>query len=243
MNLFRPRHRHGDVLEIAGARVTLKANPRARRVSIRITGAGEVTATAPSERRLGEAADFARSRAGWIAQRLAARPAPMLFTPAGQVLLRGATVRLDRVAGASAARLVEVEGRPVIRSGGEGEAFSRRVQALLQREARRDLEARTFAHCATLGLAPPKVGLGDPKSRWGSCTPGRASLRYSWRLIMAPPFVLDYVAAHEVAHLVHADHSPRFWAVVHGLVGDERKPRAWLRAHGASLHAMGRGAQ
>ncbi len=239
MSLFRSRHRHGDVLEIAGARVVLKANPRARRVSIRISGAGEVVATAPSERRLSEAADFARSRAGWISERLSVRPAASAFAPGGEVRLRGEPVRLEPSGGAGAARLVRGEGPAVIRSGGEGEAFSRRVQNLLMREARTDLEARTAYHCAALGLPVPKIGLGDPKSRWGSCTPGRASLRYSWRLIMAPPAVLDYVAAHEVAHLVHADHSPRFWAVVHGLVGDERKHRAWLKAHGASLHAMG----
>ncbi len=239
MSLFRSRHRHGDVLEIAGARVVLKANPRARRVSIRISGAGEVVATAPSERRLAEAAEFARARAGWIAARLAVRLAVRVFAPGGELLLRGERVDLEQAPGAAAARLVRGEDRSVIRSGGEGEGFSRRVQNLLMREARADLEVCTARHCATLGLAVPRIGLGDPKSRWGSCTPGRASLRYSWRLIMAPPAVLDYVAAHEVAHLVHADHSPRFWSVVHGLVGDERKPRAWLKAHGASLHAMG----
>ncbi|MFO0286763.1 MAG: YgjP-like metallopeptidase domain-containing protein, partial [Brevundimonas sp.] len=74
---------------------------------------------------------------------------------------------------------------------------------------------------------------------WGSCTPRRRSIRYSWRIVMAPPAVLDYLAAHEVAHLVRADHSPAFWAVVFDLVGDPTPHRRWLRDHGATLHAVG----
>jgi hypothetical protein len=241
--MFRPRLRHGDVLEIEGARVRLRADSRARRVSLRVSGAGEVIATAPSERRLAEAVEFAKTRADWILERLQARPSTTVFAPGGAIVLRGEAVRLEPApgAGAGAARLVHTPEGLVIRSGGEGEAFSRRVEALLKREARRDLQARVAVHCHTLALPFPKIGLGDPESRWGSCTPARASLRFSWRLIMAPPAVLDYVAAHEVAHLVHANHSPDFWAVVRALVGDERPWRRWLKTHGSALHAAGRG--
>jgi predicted metal-dependent hydrolase len=240
VNLFSPRVKPGDVLEVSGARVHLRVNTRARRVSLRISGTGEVVATAPSARRLAEAAEFALARADWIQARLSVRPAPSAFAPGGRVALRGEPARLEAVPGSGAARVVQTETGRVIRAGGEGPAYARRVEALLKREARRDLEAATQAHCRTLGLPVPKIGLGDPKSRWGSCTPGRASLRYSWRLILAPPAVLDYVAAHEVAHLVHANHSPAFWAVVAGLVGDPRRHRAWLKANGAGLHAAGR---
>jgi predicted metal-dependent hydrolase len=241
VSLFRPRLRHGDVLEIEGARVRLKADSRARRVSLRISGSGEVIATAPSERRLAEAVDFAKTRADWILERLNARPSATAFAPGGVIALRGETVRLEQAPSAAAARLVPTPDGSVIRAGGEGDAFSRRVESLLRREARRDLEAQVAVHCRTLALPMPKIGLGDPQSRWGSCTPGRASLRFSWRLIMAPPAVLDYVAAHEVAHLVHANHSQDFWAVVRDLVGDERPWRRWLKTHGAALHAAGRG--
>jgi predicted metal-dependent hydrolase len=221
--------------------VRLRADSRARRVSLRISGSGEVIATAPSERRLAEAADFAKTRADWILERLQARPSATAFAPGGAIVLRGERVRLEQAPGAGAACLVPTPEGPVIRAGGEGEAFSRRVEALLKREARRDLEARVEVHCHTLALPRPKIALGDPHARWGSCTPARMSVRFSWRLIMAPPAVLDYVAAHEVAHLVHANHSPDFWAVVHGLVGDERPWRRWLKTHGAALHAAGRG--
>jgi predicted metal-dependent hydrolase len=241
VSLFRPRLRHGDVLEIEGARVRLRADSRARRVSLRISGGGEVVATAPSERRLSEAADFAKSRVDWILERLQARPSATAFAPDGAIALRGERVRLEQAPGAGAARLVSTPEGLAIRSSGDGEAFSRRVEALLKREARRDLQARVEAHCRTLALPLPKIGLGDPQSRWGSCTPSRASLRFSWRLVMAPPAVLDYVAAHEVAHLVHANHSADFWAVVRDLVGDEQPWRRWLKTHGSALHAAGRG--
>jgi predicted metal-dependent hydrolase len=241
MRIFKKRFRHGDVLELDCARVRLRADSRARRVSLRISGSGEVIATAPSERRLSEAADFARSRAEWILERLSARPSAVAFQPGAVIALRGELVRLEAVPGASAARLVHTGQGLVIRSGGEGEAFSRRIESLLRREARRDLEARVEVHCRALCLPIPKLALGDPKSRWGSCTPSRASLRFSWRLVMAPSAILDYVAAHEVAHLVHANHSPAFWSVVAGLVGEAQPSRDWLKANGTALHAMGRG--
>ncbi len=241
MSLFRPRFADGDVMEVDGLRIRLKVNARARRISLRIDPAkGEAVAVAPSPRRLAEAAAFARDRAAWAAERLAARPDRQCLAPGGSIPLRGAPTRLAATQNAAAARLRLEEGGPVIVSGGEGAAYARRVESLLRREALHELTARTSHHAKALGLSVPKVGVGDPRSRWGSCTPSRGSIRYSWRLILAPPHVLDYVAAHEVAHLVHADHSPRFWAVVKSLVGPGLEGRAWLKAHGASLHAVGR---
>ena len=241
MSLFGPRLRDGDVFEIDGARIRLKVNPRARRISLRIDAArGEAVAVAPSLRRLSEAASFAKSRAGWAVERLAAGPARQSIRPEASIPLRGRPTRLMASGNAAAARLTAFGGEPVIVSGGEGEAFARRVESLLRREALADLREATARHAGALGLKPPKVGVGDPKSRWGSCTPTRGSIRYSWRLVLAPPAVLDYVAAHEVAHLVHADHSPRFWAVVKSLAGPRLEGRAWLKAHGAQLHAVGR---
>ena len=127
---------------------------------------------------------------------------------------------------------------------GEGEAFTRSAVRLLKSHALKVLTERSAAHAATLGQPVPKVSVMDARSRWGSCTPARglraAGVRYSWRLILAPYEVMDYVAAHECAHLVQADHSPRFWAVVKRLVPDVRGCRAWLRTHGPRLHATGR---
>lgn len=230
------------LLDLDGIPLRLSVNRRARRVSIRIDAArGQAVAIAPSERHLGDAVAFARSKSDWIAERLAARPAGGGYVPGSTVPLEGTPVRLEQTPGAGAARLVDTPAGLAIRSGGEGEAYARRIENLLKRMARERLAHHTGLHARALNLRVPKVGIGDPKSRWGSCTPGRGSIRYSWRLILAPPEVLDYVAAHEVAHLVQADHSPAFWAVVERLIGDHRPHRAWLRAHGAALHAVGRG--
>ena len=236
-------YRNGQRLppEALGVPARLSVNPRARRLSIRIDGrAGEAVLVAPTERRLGDVVAFARSKSGWMRARLAARPDGTPLEPGGTISLFGRTTRMQATGGAGAARLVEAAEGPVILSGGEGEAFARRVENLLKRLARQVLVERTEHHLRTLGQRPVKVSIADARSRWGSCSPHNRSLRYSWRVIMAPPAVADYLAAHEVAHLVHADHSPAYWSVVERLVGDHRPFRKWLRENGPALHAVGR---
>jgi predicted metal-dependent hydrolase len=126
---------------------------------------------------------------------------------------------------------------------GEGEGFARAVVLVIKTRARTVLGERTAHHAASLGVAMPQLGLGDPRARWGSCRTGRGGaagvIRYSWRLALAPIEVADYVVAHECAHLLEANHGPRFWEHVRRLVGDPSPHRAWLRAHGARLHAFG----
>jgi predicted metal-dependent hydrolase len=235
-------YRTGQRLPLdGGVQLRLSVNPRARRISIRIdTRAGEAVAVAPSERRLGDAVAFARSKTTWIAERLSARPSGTAMVPGATIPFRGGKAVLEASGGAGAARLIDGADGVRIVSGGEGEAFARRVVNLLKRLAREALTARTQVHLNALGQRPVTLSINDPTSRWGSCSPITRSIRYSWRVIMAPPAVLDYLAAHEVAHLVHADHSPAYWSVVHRLVGDHRPFRAWLRQHGADLHAIGR---
>ena len=224
----------------------LSVNPRARRISIRIDPrAGEVVLVAPRERLLDDAVAFARSRIDWISQRLDARPQGTPLEPGYSIPVHGIVTRLEATGTNAAARLTEDPSGPVIRSGGEGDAFSRRVESLLKRLARQALIERTETHLNALsqsgaGQGPVRVSIVDTRSRWGSCSPHNRTIRYSWRVVLAPPAVLDYLAAHEVAHLVHADHSPAYWSVVHRLVGDHRPFRAWLRAKGQALHAVGR---
>ncbi len=237
------QYRNGQRLppDAVGVPARLSVNPRARRLSIRIDGrAGEAVLVAPSERKLGEVIAFARTRAGWMRERLAERVEGAPLEPGATIPLFGRDTRLVATGGAGAARLIEAADGPVIQSGGEGEAFSRRVENLVKRLARQVLVERTEHHLRALGQRPVKVSIADTKSRWGSCSPHNRSIRYSWRVIMAPPAVADYLAAHEVAHLVHADHSPAYWAVVQTLVGDHRPFRKWLRENGPALHAVGR---
>jgi len=235
----------GDRLEVAGAAVRLKVNGRARRVSLRLDRTRrEIVATAPSLRRLAEAAAFARERASWIAERLAELPEVSPLSPGMVVEVFGRPVRLE--AGSGRARWIEpIDGStPRIVAMGDGEGFTRAVILVIKRKALEVLTARTAHYARALGAPMPKVSVADAKSRWGSCKPGPrgtpGNIRYSWRLALAPFEVADYVAAHECAHLLELNHGPRFWAHVRNLVGDERRHRDWLRAEGARLHAFGR---
>ncbi len=235
----------GDRLEVAGTAVTLKVNRRARRVSLRLDRTRrEIVATAPSPRRLPEAAAFARERAGWIAERMAELPDATPVYPGLTLQVFGEPVRLE--AGTGRAKwLPAVDGEPArITAMGEGEGYSRAVILMLKKRAKAVLGERTDVYAAMLGVAAPTVTVADAKGRWGSCRPGvrggAASIRYSWRLALAPFEVADYVAAHECAHLLELNHGPRFWAHVRALVGEPKAHRAWLRSEGARLHAFGR---
>jgi predicted metal-dependent hydrolase len=116
--------------------------------------------------------------------------------------------------------------------------MNRRVHDFLKREARQDLEKAVYRHSQTVGVMPCRISLRDPVSRWGSCSTNRV-LNFSWRLIFAPSFVLDYLAAHEVAHLIHLDHSPQFWKLTRQLCSDVDHAEAWLKTNGAHLHKYG----
>lgn len=231
-----------EVLRIGGrpVPVTVRANPRATRLIVRVhPTTGEVAVVAPSTRALERALDFARSETDWIAGRLAAVPEPVLLKPGDVVPFRGRnhTIRHDpsRYGGVW---LDSGPRRAFIVVSGYREHVPRRVRDWLKLEARKELTERVRMYAAALGIAPRQVALRDPSTRWGSCSTTGA-LSFSWRLILAPPFVLNYVTAHEVAHLVHMNHGPRFWSLVEFLVGDTVRPREWLRTEGTLLHRFG----
>jgi hypothetical protein len=245
MSLLRRSFADGDRLEVAGAVVKLKVHSRARRVSLRLDRTKrEIVATAPSVRRLPEAAAFARERATWIAERLAELPCASPIHAGMTLEVFGQPVLLE--AGNGRARWIEASATESARISamGEGEGYARAVVLQIRKRALATLTERTAYYAGRLGAPMPKVAITDTRSRWGSCRPGArgtaGSIRYSWRLALAPFEVADYVAAHECAHLLELNHGPKFWAHVHALVGDERRYRAWLRAEGARLHAFGR---
>ena len=240
MRLFTPRYLDGERLEIDGLSVRLTVNPRARRVSLRIDRARrEAVAVAPSARRLTDAAAFARHRRAWIGERLAALPADRGLGEPLEVF--GAPWRLTPD-GRRPRLILADDGAPSRLTGcGLGVVDGQLVARAVKREVIRVFRARAEVHCRALNVDAPPVSIMDARTRWGSCTaarPGRpASIRISWRLALAPFEVADYVVAHECAHLIEANHGPRFWALVRRLVGDEARHRAWLRAKGARLHA------
>ena len=257
MNLFRPlapqaqAPAHGESLVLDGHVIRFRVDARARRISLRIDQANrQVIATAPTPRALADALIFAESRAVWIAGQMARLPAPSSLAPGGVISVLGQPCRLE--AGQGRARLVEaVDDEPMRIIAPDNERYAGAVLRLLKARARDELVQATEIHARALNQPIPVVTLGDPRGRWGSCRPARkrgllagievGRIRYSWRLILTPPEVLDYVAAHECAHLIEANHGPNFWALVSDLVGDERPHRKWLRSNGSSLHAFGRG--
>jgi hypothetical protein len=242
MKLFATRYADGQTIDVGGLPVRLKVSGRARRVSLRVDRMrGEAIAVAPTARRLAEAAEFAASRRAWLAQRLADRPPP---TPSlesdDELTVFGAPWRL-RPDGRRP-RLEDGEAGRRLRGCGDGAVDPQLVVRAIRREAIGVFEGLASAHCAALGVGRPPLALMDARTRWGSCTPARlgraASIRLSWRLALAPPAVSDYVVAHECAHLLEANHGPRFWAHVRMLVEDVKRHRDWLRDHGATLHAL-----
>lgn len=246
MSPFGRAFADGDRLEVAGAVVTLKVHRRARRVSLRVDRTRrEVVATAPSVRRLAEAAAFAGERAAWISKRLAELPQPAPVGPGLSLQVFGETVRLEATSGRARWLPAGDKAPARIAAIGEGEGYVRAVLLVIRRRALEVMTARTAHYTVRLGVPLPRVAITDARGRWGSCRPGPrgapGSIRYSWRLALAPFPVADYVAAHECAHLLEHNHGPQFWAHVQALVGDPRPHRAWLREQGAWLHAFGRG--
>lgn len=246
MNLFgRPSFSHGDRIEADGQPVRLAVNARARRISLRVDRVKrEAIAIAPSARRLGEAVAFARERSDWIAVQLADLPEVTPLKPGMEILIFGETVRLTAAPGR--ARFIPAAGAfDAVISAPDDAAFGDRVLRLIKGEARRWLTERTAAHSLALNQPVPKIAITDTRGRWGSCRPassrGPAAIRYSWRLALAPAAVADYVAAHECAHLIEANHGPRFWALVREINGDPAPHRGWLKREGARLQAVGRG--
>ena len=242
----RPRLDHGDRIEIDGLPLRLRVHAGARRISLRLDSRERVVvATAPDRARLADAVSFARQRQAWIAAQLSRLPEPIRFAPGQMIAVEGRPCRLER-----AAMRIRPTFKPAtadeparLLAYGEGEVFARGVVRGLKALAQDRLVARTAVHAAALGQPLPQISITDAKARWGSCKQAHrgepAQIRYSWRLVLAPPAVLDYVEAHECAHLIEANHGPGFWEINARLHPALKTSRAWLKTHGTSLHAAG----
>lgn len=214
-------------------RVALRTSLRARRLSLRVSRIdGRVTLTCPRSVPRGEAVAFAESRAAWLRRHLEGVCDPEQPRLGGAIPFEGRDLPL--VAGP--VRTAVLRGGALMLPD-DPARVSPRVEAFLKAEARNRLVAACDRHSAALGRPFRRITLRDTRSRWGSCS-SRGDLMFSWRLVMAPPEVLDYVAAHEVAHLERMDHSPAFWAVVAQLCPDYHEQRRWLRDRGGLLHRM-----
>ncbi len=209
----------------------LRRSAQAKRISLRISQLdGRVTLTMPKRLAEREALDFARSKEAWIRKHLDARGEDVMIGEGAELPLGGRMYPI--LAGTGRRVQITPEG---IFVPGPPERVGKRLSAHLKELARDRLAGASDDYAARLGRSYTRLSLRDTRSRWGSCT-SDGGLMYSWRLVMAPPEVLDYVAAHEVAHLAEMNHSAAFWAEVTRIYGDYAAARGWLRTHGSTLH-------
>ncbi|MGV2979274.1 M48 family metallopeptidase [Camelimonas sp. ID_303_24] len=247
MRLFRRSISEADTVSVRSGEevfaVILRRRHDARRFTLRVSQVtGEATLTMPQRGDVRAAVRFAEAHGDWIAARLRRVPRRIEFRPGAIALVRGARLPIVWQASARAVPVIapHPDGGMMILTGGDPRHVPRRVQEFLRREAARDLERAVERHSRTLGVRARSITLRDQRTRWGSCT-AAGRLNFSWRLIMAPPEVLDYLAAHEVCHLREMNHSERFWALVYSLCPGTDDAEAWLKANGAGLHRYGVG--
>lgn len=233
-----------DCVELLDGRIVplrVVVNPRAKRIGLRLDAARrEAVATAPTQRLAPKAAAFAIDRAGWIAMQLNKLPRTVHIAPGAIIPLRGAPHHLVMVKGRVAPHILPAVGdQParIVAGAPDTDTFAARVRRFLVAEAKVDLHDRVTAHAAILGVTWKTLTVKDTTSRWGSCTENGA-LSFSWRVVLAPPQILDYLAAHETAHLRELNHSKRYWAQVKKVFPNYERAETWLRKHGAALHAI-----
>ncbi|HZP70263.1 MAG TPA: SprT family zinc-dependent metalloprotease [Pseudolabrys sp.] len=222
--------------------IRLRRHTQARRYTLRIDAASrEVVLTMPPRGSVRQAKEFAEKHGAWISTRLRRLPDTVPFAHGAAFPLRGVEHRIDHRTGVRGTVWIETGAdMPLLCVAGAAPHLPRRVRDYLKREAKRDLEAASRGAAQALGVDIKRVSVRDQSSRWGSCST-TGVLSYSWRLVLAPPFVLGYLAAHEVAHLVEMNHSRRFWRLVEQICPDMGRAKAWLDAHGADLHRYGLG--
>jgi predicted metal-dependent hydrolase len=240
-----PRATSIAYLDVSHASETYRINLRrlasARRFTLRVrTATQDVVLTMPARGSLNEAKSFAAQHAAWIGAKLRRLPDQIPFAVGEVVPLRGVLHRITHCASSRGAVWIEpsTANMPLLCVGGKAPFVARRVRNYLVKEAKKDLEAAVRSHTNKLKTSARKISLRDTVSRWGSCSCSGA-LSFSWRLIMAPHFVLDYLAAHETAHLLHMNHSKAFWAAVACLTADTERAETWLKAHGSGLLRFG----
>jgi predicted metal-dependent hydrolase len=209
-------------------RMTLRVDPIARRVVV----------NGPLRVSKRDALGFVGANTDWIEARLNALPAASPFAEGEAILFRGRATLLRRRDGRGAP-IFKDGPQPELEIASTPERFESKVRLALKAYAQSDALAFCEPLALQLGKSPNSIALRDTRSRWGSCT-SNGDIMLSWRLVGAPPKVFEYVVAHELAHLIELNHSPRFWAQVGTLMSDWRPARAWLKANGALLHALGR---
>lgn len=236
MPLLRPLA--DERLQVGRRTVDLRVmvNRRARRIILRVDPvSGDLVLVLPSARTYAEGLDFVRQKAEWTHRRLEQVPDRMAFTDGAIIPVQGQPHRICHVPDLA---VLVWQDAGEIHVGGQRRGMPARVAAWLRVEARRTIQRRATGHAERLNVDVNRISIRDPRTRWGSASSGGA-LSFSWRLYLAPKPVLNYVVAHEVAHLREMNHGARFWRLVETLCPGFEQPRGWLREHGHSLHRYG----
>jgi predicted metal-dependent hydrolase len=221
--------------------VRLRRHRQARRYTLRVVAVTrEAVLTMPPRGSFREAREFAEKHGAWIASRLGRLPRAAPFEHGTEIPLRGTVHAIVHRRGARGTVWTESDrdGRRLLCVAGNAEHVARRITDYLKREAKRDLDAAVARYADRLGVTVRRISIRDQASRWGSCSTTGA-LSFSWRLMLAPRHVLDYLAAHEVAHLVEMNHSSRFWRLLGRMCPDMERAKAWLDINGTDLHRYG----
>lgn len=231
----------GRTVAVGGREVplTVKTDKRATRLTLRIEPGGRaLKMTIPPNLPFQEVDNFLHRNHDWLRKKFEKLPQDEELGDGSSVTIRGEQyqiVRTGKLRGVTEAG--EIGGRKVLFVGGAPEHLQRRIRDFLKKEAKADLERLVTLHAEASGKRFQSISYKDTKSRWGSCThDGR--LNFSWRIVMAPPFVIDYLAAHEVAHLSEMNHGPKFWALCRKLCPATDEAKAWLKQNGSALHAV-----
>jgi hypothetical protein len=226
-----------STVEIAGRAlpVAIRRHPTASRMTLRLAPDGsEARVTIPRWGRTADALAFARDRTGWLAAQIASIPQPVLLANGISIAFRGEPLTITWRPGGSRE---PVRDGNELRLGGPEDRIPARVKRWLAKQATGLMEGDLADYCTEAGIAVPALRLTNARRRWGSCSSG-GTVRINWRLVMAPDHVRRSVVAHEIAHLVHFDHSREFHALLAQLYGpDLDRAERWLREHGRTLYA------
>ncbi len=228
-------------IEVAGKvlPLTIRQNARATRMTLRIEPGGRaLKLTVPEGLPEREVSAFLTRHQGWLMTKLARFSGESELEDGGTILVRGVAHRIERTGrlrGLTEALVIDDEA--VLRVGGAEEHLRRRIADYLKKEARSELERLVAVYAGRTGRRARSLSLKDTRSRWGSCS-AQGDLSFSWRIAMAPPKVIAYLAAHEVAHLQEMNHGPRFWALCESLCPETKDAKHWLKRNGTMLHSI-----
>jgi len=229
------------ILDIDGAAVALvvRRHPQARRLILRLDehGTGAVV-TIPSYASFQDGVDMAARKVGWIKRQLVKRPQTVELRDGVEVPYLGAPHLIRHTPTGRGVRRMGETPIAVIEVSGRTEHLNRRLTDWLKAQARHEISARAHEKARSIDKRVTGISIRDTRSRWGSCG-STGTLNFSWRLVLAPEHVLDYVVAHEIAHLVHRDHGAGFWALTDSLTARMDEARSWLNAFGRDLHRYG----